>query len=573
MRHIFRSLSSKLLASYLLLIIIPVSLIAFFSYDYSKNIISEQISKSNSHVVGQIETNVRQLLDQIIAIINIYNIDTELSTIVRTSYPSQSYEMYKARSEVERRMLNYSFPFNWLSLQSVIIGSNGIVYNPYEQLTFTAENITNFSWYQEAARNIDRVYWIDFHKSFTNAQSNDGYFSAVKFLEDKYTQKVSGVLLLSIQEKDLYNIYKDALNSYNQIFIVNDQGRIVSHSDRAKVGTFIDPSYTGLLTETMDSTILRDGEQIVIHQKIDNMDWHVIEVIPTSSVLGEIEKLRWKIILFTLLGIVSSVFFAFWFSRKLSLPIFQLSKRVHHYIEDSKPSPKDEIDILTSGYEGMVYKLEKTVSRLVHYQEEKRKAELKALQMQINPHFLYNTLSSIKCLVWVKKIDLIEPTINALVHLLENTVDRADELISLQEEFELVKHYVFIHQIRTDQAIEISYQIDDTLLQAKVPKLILQPIIENAIFHGIEPMGQQGKIVLSCRHLDHHIEIAIHDNGIGIGPEQIQRDERGRYQFSGLGLNNVDERLKIYYGKGYGVTIQSEPGQGTTVVVKLPKLN
>jgi sensor histidine kinase YesM len=305
-------------------------------------------------------------------------------------------------------------------------------------------------------------------------------------------------------------------------------------------------------------------------------------MVPVSSISKDINSLALKILVVSLVCILFCVFTAILFSKKISTPLINLSNKVLSYrhsanIQDNDIQNKDEISLLTEEYDKIVDRLETTIHDLMKEQEEKRKAELQALQMQINPHFLYNTLNSIQCLVWTNKTKFIGPTIKALVNLLQQTIGGKNEFITLEEELNILDNYVYLHKIRTCDTICFTYELEESLKKYKTPRLLLQPIVENSIFHGLEPKGSKGAISVKCTSDKHDIVIEIKDNGIGMKQSRVTEILSGKIDspedsFSGIGIKNVDERIKSYFGKQYGLSIVSAPGEGTTVTVRFKKI-
>jgi len=241
----------------------------------------------------------------------------------------------------------------------------------------------------------------------------------------------------------------------------------------------------------------------------------------------------------------------------------------------------DEIAVLNKEYNNIITELEETIHNLITEHEEKRKTELHALQMQIKPHFLYNTLNSIKCLIWTGKTELIEPTINALINLLEQTISQKEELITLKEELRCVKDYIYIQEIRSSRTIRLNIQIPKPLQDCRIPKLLLQPFIENSIFHGFEPKDQSqsgsvwGTISIYCTSIGNDIQIEVLDDGIGMDQSTVDdllTDDSQiiSRRFSGIGVKNVLERIRLYFGPQYGLKIHSESNVGTSLIITLP---
>ena len=224
-------------------------------------------------------------------------------------------------------------------------------------------------------------------------------------------------------------------------------------------------------------------------------------------------------------------------------------------------------------YELLIQTLDHTVQELLKNENAKRLAELSALQMQINPHFLYNTLNTIKCLSWTGQTEKIVPTTDALISLFRQTIGTAETVIPLREELECVKNYVFLQQMRTGHGLELTVHQSENTAEALVPKLLLQPIVENAVFHGIEPRGTDGRITVFVSKAGSILNIEIDDDGVGMDENTLREFEHasgGGARFSGVGINNIRERIRLMYGEEYGISITSQPGMGTQIVIRIP---
>ncbi len=578
------SIFRKLLASYLLLTLIPVGLISFFSFKASEQIVNEQVSQSNNHTLIQIEKNIESLIDQMIAEVNIYNQNSELEPYLKTT-DSGLVNHLKNIVFVETRMLKYSLTAPQLQQEAILIGKNGTVYtNPPGQIFITMENVSKYDWYQKMLHNPERIVWLNTHPSFFQSQK-EPVFTAIKSLQGSFFNHSYGILILSVKESCLYDIYKETIDKGNQIFIMDSKGSVISNSFRGNQEPKVksDKFLELIRNQRRDYQILsfKATKYLCSYKKIEKMDWYIISTIPLSILTKDIQSLKIKILLISLLCVTCLTVAAIAISRRISLPLIKLCNRVKsaHLSKSDilKESPlRDEISLLTTEYDNIIEELENTINHLINEQEQKRKAELHALQMQVNPHFLYNTLNSIKCLVWTGKTELIEPTINALIRLLEQTINKGSELIPIEEELNNIRNYLYIQEIRTGNPIAVQYRIESELTHYKIPKLLLQPIIENAIFHGIEPKNIKGNITIFISSIEEWIQIEIIDNGVGMDDATIKRLStsglKPTNRFNGIGVQNVAERLKLHFGQEYGVNIQSEIGIGTSVTLSLPKI-
>jgi two-component system sensor histidine kinase YesM len=580
-----KSIFGKLVVSNLLLIF-SMSLIGFLSFLTAKNLIYAYITKSNLNTLTQIQKNINVLIDQTITVVSLFDHNSQLENYL-TDSNLDPFNRLKNTDLVEAQIRKYSFAYDWLMYETILLGTNGVVYSPEGEPNFNANFIRRADWYARAVQTPQQISWYGAHPSFVNR--NHQVFTAIKTLHNQFSRKYYGTLLLSINEACLYNIYRDSLADQNIVLIHDSSGKIISHSRRQLVGTRVNfRLFPQLSARYIDNhPIIKIGplKYLCIYQKIEKVNWTLLNLIPLTTLYKDINDLGVNVFLISLLLIIFSFTLAVIISRKISLPLIQLKKRIRNLPQNTAfvgENPiGDEMIILTREYDHVIAELEKTFNTLIKEQKEKRKAELQALQMQIKPHFLYNTINSIKCLLWAGKTELIEPTVNALVNLLEQTISRKEELISIDEEVKCIHDYLFIQEIRSDHIIRLNIQIPDTLRQCRIPKLLLQPMVENAIFHGFEPKQPAGKmrgtISIYGTTIGNDLQLEILDDGIGM--EQTTADrlltngtQNETRRFNGIGVKNVLERIQLYFGSRYGLTIHSEPGIGTSIIITLPQI-
>jgi two-component system sensor histidine kinase YesM len=233
----------------------------------------------------------------------------------------------------------------------------------------------------------------------------------------------------------------------------------------------------------------------------------------------------------------------------------------------------NEIGQLGLRFNRMTAKIKELMLQNVQEQELKRKSELKALQAQINPHFLYNTLDSIIWMAEVNKSKEVVLMVSSLAKLFRLSLSKGDEIIPIRNEIEHIKSYLTIQKMRYKDKLDFEIQVDDHILSYKTIKIILQPLVENSIYHGIKNKDGVGLIRITGTQVGNKIVLSVIDNGIGMTPETLEallQKPVPSEQGSGMGVNNVNQRIKLYYGEEYGLQYESEPGQGTTVHIWLP---
>jgi two-component system sensor histidine kinase YesM len=583
LQKLLRSMFGKIWASQIVLIILPVAVIGLLSFYASKQIIDDQLVRLNTLALSQIEGNLNTLIDKVYQMVTLYLVDPDVRKAVDFKSTDPLRLLQNTRI-VEDKITNYSLSFDQLRTHTMILGRNGSRFlAKLDDNPLTLRDLTKEDWYPKLYKVPNRLLWMGINPGFKNIPRQTPMITFVKVLD---YQGIYGVYLLSLEESLFYDLYKNVSSIGCQFYIVDHQGKILSHSRRAMVGqTLPGPQFDLLMAHRpaeSKTTIYHYNQLIILAKKVHNLDWYLVYSIPEATNYQIISGLKGKIAFIAGLCFLLSALIAFFIARSFYNPLVALTRRTSAYLTSLSQADKIEanafeVDLLSSEYDLLIKRLDDTIQQLLREQEEKRKAEFHALQMQISPHFLYNTLNSIKCLVWTKQIGLIEPTLTALIKLLRQTVSLQDEIITLAEEIENIRNYVFIHQIRTERTIDLNIHIAAGLEKCKLPKLLLQPIIENAIFHGIEPKNINGIIGLTCTAADQKITIEVQNNGVGIDQATIDRILSGnhplaRNNFSGVGMYNIDQRIKLLYGNEFGLAIKSELGVGAVVIITLPEI-
>ena len=222
---------------------------------------------------------------------------------------------------------------------------------------------------------------------------------------------------------------------------------------------------------------------------------------------------------------------------------------------------------LARHFNEMTFKIKELMDDISSKEKYLRTYEINALYSQINPHFLYNTLDTI---IWMAEFGESEKVIDitkSLASFFRLSLSKGDEMISLEDELNHAREYLFIQKQRYENKLEYEFLVDEELVEMKVPKIILQPLVENAIYHGIRELEDGGKISISARKVDKTVELLIKDDGKGFS---VDKNEKSDMKLGGIGIKNVDDRIKLYYGEDYGGEIRSEKGRGTEAVIRIP---
>jgi two-component system sensor histidine kinase YesM len=372
-----------------------------------------------------------------------------------------------------------------------------------------------------------------------------------------------------------------SLGKRGYIYIVDQNGNIIYHPQQQIV-------YAGLKSENIKEALSKDpgsyfddfqGERrIMTIRNISYTGWKMVGISYVDELVPNKRNLSNVVLYILFFGIAFEILASMFLSSKISQPIKRLErqmKRVENGDFDISLEVKgeDEVKRLSKAFNLMVAKIRQLMNEIISEQEAKRKSEFKALQAQINPHFLYNTLDSI---VWMNEnqnYEGVTTMVAALAKLFRVSISKGSEIINVSDEIDHAASYLTIQKIRYKDKFDFRIDAQPEALHQKTLKLILQPIIENAIYHGINQLQEKGEIKISVAIEGENIVFRVSDNGYGIKPETLKsildREPRSAHS-GGVGLKNINERIKLCYGNEYGLEITSELDVGTTVLVRIP---
>ena len=323
-------------------------------------------------------------------------------------------------------------------------------------------------------------------------------------------------------------------------------------------------------------TKIADENSMVVYDEIDINDWKLMYIISYDEIYQPIAQLKDSITFLFIIALIAAVIISIAISSSITKNLTNLRSVMLTQGDDNNTPiayvgkiSNDEIGDLAKVYNQMAHTVNDLFQRITEEQRKKREMELNFLHMEINSHFLYNTLNSVKILAQMNKTEEISELITALIQLLR-AISSKNELIRIKDELFNITNYAFIQRIRYWDKFTISYDVaDDIAENYLIPNLLLQPIVENSIVHGIVNVDKTVHIHLSAVRDGDDIIISIVDDGAGIPQEQLPYIKKNYSKMNSVGLRNVEERIELFYGEGYGIDVQSTLGQGTEVKIKI----
>ena len=392
------------------------------------------------------------------------------------------------------------------------------------------------------------------------------------------------VLLIEMAYQGLEEVLDEVtLGNGGYIYLMDSKGEIIWHpkyeliaSGRVKENNLVAAGYDdGSREEIFNGT-----RQTVVTKTVGYTGWKLVGVIKGTGISLNMLKTRLFIVFVILLIIFIVILINSYISFRVTNPIRELEKSVKALEEgnldaDIYMGGSYEVQHLGKSVQDMKFRIKGLMQDIVNEHEEKRKSEFDSLQAQINPHFLYNTLDIIVWQIENEKQSEAVHTVTALARFFRLSLGKGKNIVTVKDEIDHVKNYLMIQHMRFKNKFDYEFDIAEDVLELPSLKLMLQPLVENAIYHGMEFMDGDGMIMVKAWRKEDELYLSVADNGLGMTEDKVEmiltgESTSGNGRGSGIGVKNVNERIKLYFGEAYGITIDSEPDEGTTVIIHLP---
>lgn len=446
-------------------------------------------------------------------------------------------------------------------------------------------------WFIQAEEKIENLHFTTPHVQNIFESSNYQYAWVISLSRSVELTNVGhtrrGVLLVDMNYSAIEQVF-DKANEQNSgyTYLVDRNGEIIYHPQLKAI-------YSGMVQENnMVAASYEDGshfetfmgeERAVVVKTVGYTGWKIVNVAPVKELFSSSVDIVFFMVMICTVTIVLILFGNIFISNRVTEPLRNLDDSIR-YLEEGDLEESHiyiggshEIRHLGVTIQMMIRRMKDLMERMVQEQEDKRKSELDALQSQINPHFLYNTLDSVVWMIESEQQREAISMIKALAKLFRISLSKGNSIITLKDELTHARNYLDIQKVRHRNKYNVTMEIDPAICDCITIKLIIQPILENAIYHGLEAMDGEGEISVHGYVREGDIYIDISDNGIGIPQETMESlltdKSRVRAKGSGIGLWNVNQRIALYFKGDYGLSIRSEPDEGTTVTIHLPMIH
>ncbi|WP_342417844.1 sensor histidine kinase [Paenibacillus sp. FSL R10-2782] len=584
-----KKLSFTIPFAYFLIILLTVAFSYLVLNQIAASSAQKKINEASLQTISSIQTNVDLMIENVNNYSKMIFSDHNLQNLLRQG---DVYANLQTQSKVSAYLYNLmqAVPI----IDSVYIFDNSghrFSVGTQELPTFKEANVEDAPWYEQAVLNKGKyILKLNGSGAFSEGSTHENFVSFIRLIRDIDNTSQLGVLVMNIKVGSFEQAYSNLLNQNSfQIAILDENNQIiVDHSTEAQGDT----AFQHLLTTHQDALeqqfqksssgffALNSGSQkyTVSYLAVGDYPWKFISIDQNNSMDSKNKSL---VLLALLLLVINGIVFfvsSFIISRSIIKPIHKLLRSMNKAPSGNLRKVNVELNSyefekLFIGYNDMIEQIDQMLKRTIEEQNTIRRAELNTLQAQIKPHFLYNTLDSITSLALsglnAQVCDLLE----ALGNYYRMSVSKGREVITVGEEIEIVRNYLIIQMTRYQDVFEVQFDVDEDCCQSPIPKLVLQPLVENSLYHGIRPKGTKGTIWISVRKTeDDVLRISIADDGVGMSEKEISQilytERKG--QIKSFGLWGTMERWRIFYGDDAGVSIESQPGKGTTITLMIP---
>lgn len=576
----------KLTAASFIVMLLTAIVITVFGYVSVYTILKDRMSQYLEDSINKANENLNMIIqdaDRINAIVAVNELKG--MSILKEKGNSPDYQWFNDIKTINSYLTSIVNTKEKAFKGIAVIGINGETYKGGTPQI--RENTANETWYKKiiTAKGKSIIFKRSIGEYGTSPDNN--FVMTVGRAIMRYGE-IKGVVITDIDFGMLKSIYNFNGLEEGGVFIYDSANEMVFKSSNDYTLKNINDSRMVKLLENVDlkapdrEVSYMNRTYIAVESKSDYSKWTTVVLVSRNFLMKDFYKYRASMFIVLLIILAAVLHILPIVIGKITKNIKELKKTMEEISAgniDARPAihSVDEIGRLSDIFIEMMGRVQYLMQDIKVKERDKRRAELEALQAQINPHFLCNTLNTIKYLAQLQNVKNIGEITTSLVRLLRISIDNTESFITIEEELEHVKSYLTIQRYKYSDKFSTEFLVQEDVLRYKTIKMILQPLVENAIFHGIEPSEREGMITIKIYSEYDHIIFKVIDNGVGMSLEQIEKllshslkSEKSR--FSGIGVNNVNERIKLFFGEEYGIKVFSQPGMCTSVEIEIPAI-
>lgn len=575
----FRSIQSAIFMAISVLVLCAVIIVTAVSMRYTRSSIFENSVVYTRTIIHQMTQNIDSYI----------NYMDNIASMIAESEDVQYYLFSQNESsEYRKRLLSqYSTVLNSredIRNLGILCEGGSYLFNEGIQVKNPYLDLEGQEWYQNAMASEEESSLTSSHVQHVIQGERPWVITLSRRIPNNLNDSSGdGVFFIDLNYSAISELCdENSIGEKGYVFILDENGSVVYHPQQQQL-------YNELQTENIDIVMNAESDTVITSNsdagklytmaRSEKTGWTIVGCMNVGELLKNSRQAQSVYILMAAVLVVIALLLSSLISRNITLPIQRLRDSMAKVQEgdfetaDVEVVSGNEIGSLTTSFNVMTHRIQELMEQNIYEQKEKRKSELKALQSQINPHFLYNTLDSIIWMAEGKKNEEVVLMTASLARLLRQSISNEDELVPIGQEVEYARSYLTIQKMRYKDKLEFQIDVAPEISNIMIIKLVLQPIIENAIYHGLKYKESIGLLIVHGYAQDNHAVLEIIDNGIGMDEETLEHifeKHKVNYHSNGVGVYNVQKRLQLYYGSDYGITYKSRVGEGTMATITIP---
>ncbi|MDQ8734353.1 sensor histidine kinase [Paenibacillus sp. LHD-38] len=570
--------ASKMILAFLLIILIPTTLSGFSFYLESSALVKRNVRASAVQVT-------KQTAD---ALSSIFNAGSDTSDLIYSDLKVQKAAMQYSTSPLNTQiemsqslstLLNnvvYSSSFVRIVY---IIKSGGIGWGSgtFSTPKLRKIDLNQQKWVVDSKKQDGGLVWQTLRKDpFSGGGENtDLVLPISRTLKDFDSLQQIGLLVVNLNGKAIINtINQVKLGETGRYMVVNPEGQIMIDADLSQIGRVVEDAKLHELivhNDAVEFEYSNNGIRYYGVKQLLSNGWLLVGTVPTVEITGVLDKLHTRILITSVCFALLAVLIGFLIANRVTKPIKQLTLEMRRVQQGDLSvrtalTSSDEIGLMSKHFNKMLDEIEQLMGRVEQEQNEKLEAEVRAVTYRIHPHFLYNTLSTLRWLIRAGEMERADQGLAALTRLLQANMGKNGQMITLEEELEIIQKYIVILEMRYEQKYVLTIEAQPGTDKVKVPRMLLQPLVENAVFHGFVPLNRGGEITVKVTVHQSELHILLQDNGLGMTAEKLaQLNAKEGKTGTGIGLQHIHDSLRLYFGAGSSMSVTSVRGSGTQI--------
>ncbi|AIQ65523.1 hypothetical protein PSTEL_22795 [Paenibacillus stellifer] len=582
---ISKSFTAKIIVVLLLVILIPTIFTSLSFYWVSDAILKKNVRESTLQIAEQTADSLSFILNVGIDTSDFISSDPNIQRAAMQVNADPSYEDNWNFQYINLLLNNYVYSNSFVKIVYLLKEEGkGWGSGTFSDSELMQIRLSDEEWVKEVKRKDGELVWqgLQYDHFSGGGENTDLVLPVGRLLKDFDTLNNIGLVQVNLDGQSILDtIRKLKLGNTGKFFVADSEGRIMIDSNIEMINKRVrNPDLYRSIVDNDRVEFEFEMEGIPyygVKQPLSN-GWMVVGTVPVNEISGQLERLQTQILLTSAIFSILAVGIGLFVARTVTKPVKQLTQsmlRVQQGNLETRTDIRtsDEIGFLSKQFNKMVHEIGKLMQQVENEQNEKHYAELRAVMHRIQPHFLFNTLSTLRWLIDSGQKDRASEVLSALNHLLEANMGKNGVMITVDQELNIIRKYLILLELRYEKHFHLELDVQPGTGEIIIPRMLLQPLVENAIFHGIVPKNTDGRITITIRNRGEGLEIRVQDDGRGFEEDKLgllNKAKNGAEEGEiGIGLRHIFDSLRLYYDNDWECSFESSPGQGTIVRIVL----